>query len=172
MGKTRLLRAILGAMSRRKEDSALAMYTADKHALEGDEIFVDFITGLHDAFIIEDADHLLQPRTDGNKNLHRFLMIADGVVRAQNRKIIFTTNLPNIGSIDDALLRPGRCFATIQMRLLTRTQADAILCRLLPNDPDAVARAHEALFAAGGNSCSLAAIYRAASAGRRITAAV
>ena len=26
-------------------------------------------------------------------------MIADGVVRAQNRKIIFTTNLPNIGSI-------------------------------------------------------------------------
>jgi SpoVK/Ycf46/Vps4 family AAA+-type ATPase len=172
MGKTRLLRAILGAMSRRKEDSALAMYTADKNALEGDEIFVDFITGLHDAFIIEDADHLLQPRTDGNKNLHRFLMIADGVVRAQNRKIIFTTNLPNIGSIDDALLRPGRCFATIQMRPLTRTQADAILCRLLPDDPDAMARAREALFVAGGNSCSLAAIYRAASAESRGSEAV
>jgi len=161
MGKTRLVRAILGAMSRRKEDSALAMYTADKNALEGDEIFVDFITGLHDAFIIEDADHLLQPRTDGNKHLHRFLMIADGVVRAQNRKIIFTTNLPNIGSIDEALLRPGRCFATIQMRPLTRAQADSVMSRLLPGDPDALARAHQALFAAGATSCSLAAIYRA-----------
>ena len=26
----------------------MAMYTADKNALEGDEIFVDFITCLHD----------------------------------------------------------------------------------------------------------------------------
>jgi energy-coupling factor transporter ATP-binding protein EcfA2 len=168
-GKTRLVRAILGAMSRHKGDSALVMYTADKSALEGDEIFVDFITGLHDAFIIEDADHLLQPRTDGNKNLHRFLMIADGVVRAQNRKIIFTTNLPNIGSIDEALLRPGRCFATIQMRQLARTEADAVLVRLLPGDPEAVAHARESLFAAGRNSCSLAAIYRAASSSGRAT---
>jgi len=166
MGKTRLVRAILGAMSKRKEDSAMAMYTADKNALEGDEIFVDFITGLHDAFVIEDADHLLQPRTDGNRNLHRFLMIADGVVRAQNRKIIFTTNLPNIGSIDEALLRPGRCFATIQMRPLARTETDAVLSRLLPGNPDAAVRARETLFSTGGKSSSLAAIYRAASPDR------
>ena len=164
MGKTRLVRAILAAMSRRKEDSAMAMYTADKNALEGDEIFVDFITGLHDAFVIEDADHLLQPRTNGNRNLHRFLMIADGVVRAQNRKIIFTTNLPNIGSIDDALLRPGRCFATVQMRPLVRTETDAVLNRLLCGDPDALALARETLFASGGNTRSLAAVYRAANA--------
>jgi hypothetical protein len=161
MGKTRLVRAILAAMSRRKEDSAMAMYTADKTALESDEIFVDFITGLHDAFVIEDADHLLQPRTDGNRNLHRFLMIADGVVRAQNRKIIFTTNLPNIGSIDEALLRPGRCFATVQMRLLSRPEAEAVLHRLLPANADAVREAHESLFVTARNS-SLAAIYRAA----------
>jgi len=137
--------------------------------LEGDEIFVDFITGLHDAFIIEDADHLLQPRTDGNKNLHRFLMIADGVVRAQSRKIIFTTNLPNIGSIDEALLRPGRCFATVQMRQLTRPEADAVLIRLLAGDADALARARENLFAAGRTSFSLAATYRAASASGPVT---
>jgi len=142
----------------------MAMYTADKHALEGDEIFVDFITGLHDAFVIEDADHLLQPRTDGNRNLHRFLMIADGVVRAQNRKIIFTTNLPNIGSIDDALLRPGRCFATVQMRPLVRTESEAVLNRLLSGSPGAATLALEMLFATGGNSRSLAAIYRAAGA--------
>jgi ATP-dependent 26S proteasome regulatory subunit len=134
--------------------------------LEGDEIFVDFITGLHDAFIIEDADHLLQPRSDGNRNLHRFLMIADGVVRAQNRKIIFTTNLPNIGSIDEALLRPGRCFATIQMRPLTVKESDAVLSRLLPGNPDAVDRAREALLATGRNGSSPAAIYRVVNAYR------
>jgi len=42
-----------------------------------------------------------------NVDLHRFLAIADGVVRAQGRKIIFTTNLPSVGDIDDALVRPG-----------------------------------------------------------------
>ena len=97
--------------------------TTDKNALAGDEIFVDFITGLHDAFVIEDADHLLQPRTDGNQNLHRFLMVADGVVRAQNRKIIFTTNLPNIGSIDDALARSSQQLPALKRHLPASAEA-------------------------------------------------
>jgi hypothetical protein len=42
------------------------LYTADMRALENDEIFVDFITGNHDAFVIEDADHLLMARSNGN----------------------------------------------------------------------------------------------------------
>jgi len=41
-------------------------------------------------------------------------MTTDPVVRAQGRKIIFTTKLPNIGDIDEALVRPGRCFATVR----------------------------------------------------------
>jgi hypothetical protein len=84
-GKTRLVRAILGALSARKADSARVLYTADKRALESDEIFVEFVTGSHDAFLIEDADHLLLARSNGNHDLHRFLAIADGVVRAQGR---------------------------------------------------------------------------------------
>jgi energy-coupling factor transporter ATP-binding protein EcfA2 len=168
MGKTRLVRAILGAMSRRKRDSAIAMYTADKRALEGDEIFVDFITGMHDAFVIEDADHLLQARTDGNQNVHRFLMVADGVVRAQHRKVIFTTNLPNIGSIDEALVRAGRCFATIQMRALRLSEAEALLVRLLADDLAAVSRARAALLASGDKTMSVASIYRAAHAAKAI----
>jgi len=118
--KTRLVRAILAAMSARKADSAQVLYTADTRALENDEIFVDFLTGNHDAFVIEDADHLLMARSNGNVDLHRFLAVADGVVRAQGRKIIFTTNLPNIGDIDEALVRPGRCFATVRTRALER----------------------------------------------------
>jgi hypothetical protein len=45
-----------------------------------------FSASTHDAFVIEDADHLLRARTDGNHDLHRFLAVADGVVRAHGRK--------------------------------------------------------------------------------------
>ncbi|MGR8935884.1 MAG: hypothetical protein ACU837_16105, partial [Gammaproteobacteria bacterium] len=48
-GKTRLIRAILGAISRRKNGKAYALYTGDKQTLENDEIFVKFITGWEDA---------------------------------------------------------------------------------------------------------------------------
>ena len=54
--------------------------------MENDEIFVEFITGAHDAFVIEDADHVLAARADGNADLHRFLAVADGVVRALERE--------------------------------------------------------------------------------------
>jgi hypothetical protein len=90
-GKTRLVRAILATMSARKADSAKVLYTADKRAFESDEISVEFIAGSHDAFVNEDADHLLVTRANGNADLHRFLAVADGVVRTQGRKIIFTT---------------------------------------------------------------------------------
>jgi hypothetical protein len=163
-GKTRLVRAILGEMSRRKGDSAEVMYTGDRRALESDEIFVEFITGSHDAFVIEDADHLLTPRASGNEDLHRFLGIADGVVRAQGRKILFTTNLPNAGDIDAALLRPGRCFATVRTRSLTREEGARLAARLCNAD---TAREHAALasvFADGVRTASVAAIYRACAA--------
>lgn len=131
-GKTRLIRAILGAISQQKKDKARALYTGDMKALESDEIFVKFITGWDDAFVIEDADHLLKPRAHGNEHLHRFLAIADGVVRSQGRKIIFSTNLPNVSDLDDALIRPGRCFARVSFQKLVLTEAQRladVLCK-------------------------------------------
>jgi hypothetical protein len=160
-GKTRLVRAILAAMSRRKGDSAKVMYTADKRALENDEIFVDFITGSHDAFVIEDADHLLKARTSGNFELHRFLGIADGVVRAQSRKVIFTTNLPNINDIDDALLRPGRCYAVKNLRNLTPAEALRLAETVCGTDTEAAARVCAKLGAADAKAYSVAQVYRA-----------
>lgn len=160
-GKTRLIRAILGELSRRKSGEAQALYTGDIKALEKDEIFVKFITGWHDVFVVEDADHILKPRAAGNENLHHFLTIADGVVRAQGRKIIFSTNLPNIGDLDDALVRPGRCFARIYLRELNRTEAERLLTRLCEVDKAKTAGALEALRGFGGNKFSLAQLYQA-----------
>jgi len=158
-GKTRLVRAILGALSKRYDETKV-MYTADRKALDGDEIFVDFITGSHEAFVIEDADHLLLARSNGNHDLHRFLAIADGVVRAQGRKIIFTTNLPNVSDIDAALLRPGRCFAYISMRALTREECAKLLHRLTP-DESIQAATLARLFGAAAKAVSVANLYRA-----------
>ena len=159
-GKTRLVRAILAAMSARKSDSAQVLYTADMRALENDEIFVDFITGNHDAFVIEDADHLLMARSNGNVDLHRFLAVADGVVRAQGRKIIFTTNLPNIGDIDEALVRPGRCFATVRTRALERREAASLLARIAAAHAERHEPASAVALAAELRSITLAALYR------------
>jgi SpoVK/Ycf46/Vps4 family AAA+-type ATPase len=160
-GKTRLIRAILGEMSRRKGEQAQALYTGDMRALASDQIFVKFITGGDDAFVIEDADHLLKPRADGNQHLHRFLTIADGVVRSQGRKIIFSTNLPNVGDLDDALIRPGRCFARIHVRTLTSAEAQALAEEIAAGDAERLTRASLALAAEGGRKRSLAEIYQA-----------
>lgn len=159
-GKTRLIRAILGQISRRKGGHAQALYTGDKRSLENDEIFVKFITGSDDAFVVEDADHLLRPRASGNEHLHRFLTIADGVVRSQGRKIIFSTNLPNIGDLDDALVRPGRCFAHIMIRELSRAETERLIAKLCVSDPRRQEAALTRLLTRAPKSVSLASIYQ------------
>lgn len=159
-GKTRLIRAILGEMSRRKGEPAHAVYTADLRLLAVDELFVRFVTGSDDAFVIEDADHLLKPRADGNLDVHRFLTVADGVVRSQGRKLIFSTNLPNLGDLDEALIRPGRCFARVHVRALTHAEAQALAEELAAGDAEKLTRAALA-FAGETKKRSLAEVYRA-----------
>jgi hypothetical protein len=160
-GKTRLIRAILGEMSRRKGEPARALYSGDMNALMSDEIFARFVSGYEDAFVVEDADPLLQPRADGNLHLHRFLAIADGVVRARGRKLIFSTNLPNVGHLDDALVRPGRCFARLQLRALTGDEARALVEEIAGDDGDWLQHALLALGADEGRRRSVAEVYQA-----------
>jgi hypothetical protein len=163
-GKTRLVRAILAALSRRKGDAAKVLYTADRRALEGDEIFMDFLTGEHDAFVVEDADHLLGARANGNVDLHRFLTVADGVVRAQGRKIIFTTNLHNIGDIDEALVRPGRCFGVIRTRALAFAEVKDFLVALPQLTPTQRERVLAGSFDGHTRGRTLAELYQAVEA--------
>lgn len=160
-GKTRLVRAILAAMSKRKRDNANVMYTADRRAVENDEIFVEFLTGAHDALVVEDADHLLGARANGNPDLHRFLTVADGVVQALGRKVVFTTNLHNIGDIDDALIRPGRCFAVVRTRGLYREEATRFLAAISVASPIDTAVIMERAFPREARVATLAEMYRA-----------
>ncbi len=159
-GKTRLVRAILGALSRRTDGRGSVLYTADRRALENDRIFMEFLTEEHDAFVVEDADHILASRANGNLDMHRFLAIADGIVRAQGRKILFTTNLPNVGDIDEALLRPGRCFGNVRTRPLHSVEAASLVRRICGGEGDLFEDAMRRLLRDGAPSVTLAAIYQ------------
>ena len=121
---------------------------------------VDFITGGHDAFVVRHADFLLKSRASGNHPMHRFLAIADGIVRARDRKIIFTTHLPNIRDIDEALVRPGRCFKVIHTRALNVEEAERLIARLCGADSEARRRARERL-PAGARGATVAEVYQA-----------
>jgi hypothetical protein len=160
-GKTRLIRAILAAISRRKDETAEVLYTGDSAVLQNDEVFLEFIVGTHSAFVVEDADHLLTPRSGGNQTLHRFLNIADGIASAHGKKIVFSTNLPNIRDIDDALVRPGRCFAHIYLKELQFVEAIRLLDRLCADNPDLKASALTHLDPVGKKAYSVAEVYAA-----------
>lgn len=154
-GKTRFIRYIMGEMARltkevrvdSEKDSYVesaaqynehdrritGIYTSDNEVLSKGGIFADFLIGDAHALIVEDADHLLKSRDTGNSKLHYFLNAADGVIRAKDRKIIFSTNLPNISDVDDALVRAGRCFSVLHLRHLSPAEA-ATLARALGRD--------------------------------------
>lgn len=116
-GKTSFIRGYLSTM----KVSGIVTYNQD--ILEEDDVFSNFMGGSAGCFIIEDADLFLKSRENGNNMMHKFLNIGDGLVTMQDKKLIFSTNLPSINDIDDALLRPGRCFDIIQFRGLNDAEA-------------------------------------------------
>lgn len=96
--------------------------------LENDNFFVEFLTGDEDILILEDVDVLmLASREDGqNHIMSRFLNVSDGLVKFPEKKIVFTSNIQNFSKIDDALMRPGRCYEFVKFRELDYTEASAV----------------------------------------------
>lgn len=73
--------------------------------------------------ILEDSSELLRCKSQGNHHLSQILNLLDGET-AYNLKIIFTTNL-DAEEIDEAAVRPGRCFDIFETTKLTFDQAKA-----------------------------------------------
>ncbi len=119
-GKTSFIRGYLSTM----KVSGIVTYNQD--ILEEDDVFSNFMSGDAECFIIEDADLFLKSRESGNNMMHKFLNIGDGLVTMQDKKLIFSTNLPSINDIDSALLRPGRCFDIVQFRSLNDEEAKVL----------------------------------------------
>jgi len=79
---------------------------------------------------------------------------------ARGRKIIFTTNLPNIGDIDEALVGPGRCFATVRARALERSEAELLLSRISGGGTAPDEKSTSCALPSSVRSITLAALYR------------
>jgi SpoVK/Ycf46/Vps4 family AAA+-type ATPase len=120
-GKTSFIRGLL------HHTGGEALVSYDTAILESDEIFADFMSGDETFMVLEDADTFLSSRSkSGNTIMHRFLNLGDGLMSTGRKKIIFSTNLPSVRDIDDALLRPGRCFDVMRFGRLSADEARAI----------------------------------------------
>ena len=120
-GKTSFIRGLL------HHTGGEALVSYDTAILESDEIFADFMSGEETFMILEDADTFLSSRSKGgNTIMHRFLNLGDGLMSTSGKKIVFSTNLPSIRDIDDALLRPGRCFDVMRFGRLDPDTAKRI----------------------------------------------
>ncbi len=111
--KTNFIRQLLTAAN----ESVLLTYSEDLK--KADRLFSHFYDSPEKFLIIEDADTYISARTDGNSNMKQLLNITDGLTANPDKKVVFTTNLPNVSSIDSALLRPGRCYTVLQFNPLT-----------------------------------------------------
>lgn len=120
-GKTTFIKNLI----HRSKANAKVAY--DPKVMMEDGFFAGFIGDETRFLIMEDADEFLCSRTEGNTMMHKFLNVSDGLISAADKKLVFSTNLPNVGDIDEALMRPGRCFDVLQFRKLTRDEARAVL---------------------------------------------
>ena len=73
-------------------------------------------------FISEDADKLVMSRERENGNMAALLNTSNGIV-SKDTKIIISTNLESLASVDKALTRAGRCFDILEFRHLTLDEA-------------------------------------------------
>lgn len=116
-GKTTFIKNLI------HRSGADAKVTYDEKVMSDDSLFAGFIEGDTRFLIMEDADAFLATREDGNTMMHRFLNVSDGLISAEGKKLVFSTNLPSVHDIDSALMRPGRCFDVVEFRPLTRVEA-------------------------------------------------
>jgi hypothetical protein len=128
-GKTTLIKNIIA------QSGKGARVAYDEKVLSTDDFFAMFIDGNDEIMVMEDADAFLRDRQDGNTMMHKFLNVSDGLISSLGKKIIFSTNLPNINDIDPALTRAGRCFDVLEFRPLTRQEAEAVLKEVGRTEP-------------------------------------
>lgn len=120
-GKTNFVK---GLLHHTKQNAILTYHSK---LLESDEFFADWFRSIDENIVIlEDSDTLLLPRAEGNTMMNRFLNLGDGLISIKSKKMIFTTNLPNVSHIDEALIRKGRCHDVVEFRNLNKEEAKTV----------------------------------------------
>lgn len=73
--------------------------------------------------VTEDADRFVAKREDHNASMVGLLNASSGLAGGRV-KFLISTNLKSLNSVDEALIRPGRCHKVIQFKKLTPDQAN------------------------------------------------
>jgi hypothetical protein len=120
-GKTSFIRHLIN------EHHLETVVSYDEKVMSSDDFYCSFLTSeSKKLMVIEDADMLLRKRKDDkNPVMTKLLNISNGVVQLGNKKMVFSTNLDTLSDVDEALVRPGRCFDILDFRRLTPEEAVA-----------------------------------------------
>jgi hypothetical protein len=131
-GKTRFIKYVVSRISKfkAKKSSPIVLYTMDEKVFHKDSFFLRFLIEDYDALILEDIDFNLKSRKQGNSFMYKLLGGSDGIIKNPSKKILLSTNMPNISDIDEALLRPGRCYDVLRTRRLNREEALSVANKL------------------------------------------
>ena len=121
-GKSNFLRRIMDHYGYENQP-----YIVDNEDILLDPNMVTFLQSQDDMelFVAEDADNFVSKRSDNNRSMVGLLNMSSGVAQSSG-KVILSTNLSNISKVDEALLRPGRCFRVIEFQKLTQEQAQEV----------------------------------------------
>jgi hypothetical protein len=113
---------------------------------------MDFLTSSNAfAIVIEDMDFHLQKRKEGNTSMYNLLAVSDGLINIDYKKMIISSNITSTKDIDEALLRPGRCFDIWKLENFKYEQA----CNFFrKNNKEDLIQSIES-----GNTYSLASLY-------------
>lgn len=124
-GKTTLIRYLIQKYRRG------ATLTYDENVMAKDRLYIDFIRDHNSGILIlEDADLLLAGRLeDGNRSMSRLLNVSDGIFDVTHKKILITSNINSSSDIDEAFIRPGRCFGVVNFRELTPSESAAVIAK-------------------------------------------
>jgi len=131
-GKSTFIRHIINAIPKFE---VFSVY--DEDIMKRDDLYTNFISNSKEALlVIEDADRLLERRIeDQNTTMSKILNVSDGIIDLTMKKIIFTTNIENTNDVDQALIRPGRCFDILEFRNLDHHEAEALSTKIGKNLP-------------------------------------
>lgn len=132
-GKSTFIRHIINAVPKFE---IFSVY--DEDIMKRDDLYTNFISNSKEAIlVIEDADRLLERRIeDQNTTMSKILNVSDGIIDLTMKKIIFTTNIENMNDVDQALIRPGRCFDILEFRDLNYKEAEALAARVGKDLPE------------------------------------
>ena len=136
-GKTTFVKYLLKMMQSKVQETRedfKAIYSFDENIFYLSDFYKRIIYDEYDVLVLEDINQVLHKNQDDSSlnPINKFLSVTDGLI-SKYKKIIITTNIESKHHINQALLRPGRCYDVIPFRKLEGIEIDD-LCDSVAKD--------------------------------------